>query len=127
MDPEPIQQTKKPWRPSAGTHEKRVSLRLNDDEDACLDARARAFGVTKPKALRLLISGYEPPVGRIERDAQRHIWRQVRGVAVNVNQVARRCNVEGAAAVTREEIVELRREVSRLVTTIRELAGLDPS
>ena len=123
MTPEPI---KSKWKPTPGTAPYRVSLRLDEDEYRCLAARADAFGCDVPTALRLLIAGYEPPVGRIERDAQRHIWRQVRGVAVNVNTIARRCTREGAAAVTRWEITALRAEVSRLVATIRELAGLEP-
>jgi hypothetical protein len=117
---------KRPWRPTPGTHTRRVSLRLDDAEGACLDVRARAFGCSVPQALRLLISGYEPPVGRLDRDAQRFIWKQVRGIAVNINQLVRRTNIDGTDRATREEIAGLRAEVSRLVRTIRELAGLEP-
>ncbi len=124
MDPG-LAKAKKAWRPSAGIAPHRVGLRLSDEEQACLEARARAFGISVPDALRLLISGYEPPVGRLDRDAAREIWKQTRGIAVNVNQLARRANIDGTSAVTREEIAGLRAEVSRLVSTIRELAGLE--
>lgn len=113
------------WRPTAGTAPHRVSLRLSDTEHGYLAARAEAYGCDVPTALRLLISAYEPPISRLDRDAQRHIWRQVRGIGVNVNQLALAANLWHEPM--REEIAGLRREVSRLVATIRELAGLEAS
>lgn len=121
MHPETIAAERpKRGRPVRGARSHRIHLRLNDNERAILEERARIFNIDAPTALRLLITGYTPPAGRFDRDAQRHIWRQVRGVAVDVNQIARR------ASATREELAGVRAEVARLVATLRELAGLEP-
>lgn len=96
---------------------KRISLRLNSAEYAHLKQLSADSGLKMEPVLRQLIVGAEikprPP------DAMSELLRQLSGMAVNINQIAKVANASGF--VRKEDIerikamqAQLWREVKRL-------------
>lgn len=96
---------------------KRISLRLNSAEYAHLKQLSADSGLKMEPVLRQLIVGAEikprPP------DAMSELLRQLSGIAVNINQIAKVANASGF--VRKEDIerikamqAQLWREVKRL-------------
>ena len=96
---------------------KRISLRLNSAEYAHLKQLSADSGLKMEPVLRQLIMGAEikprPP------DALPELLRQLSGIAVNINQIAKVANASGF--VRKEDIerikamqAQLWREVKRL-------------
>lgn len=93
---------------------KTITLRLNADEYAHLQAQAGATGLKMEPLLRQLIMGVElrprPP------DTYAALLRELSAIGNNLNQLAHQANARGEA--TRDEITEavrLVRQTARLV------------
>lgn len=99
-----------PWRT--------LSVRVTPEENAAFEALARELGLTRNKALRRLL---RRAAGLLEPDeamiaAWRDMARQLRGVAVNVNQLARNANAGRIPWTERDR--ELMRETGRQSATL---------
>lgn len=66
---------------------------LNEDEDAKLKKNAKKAGLTESDYLRLLIKGYKPT--ELPNENLFDMLNQLRGIATNTNQIARRVNATG--------------------------------
>jgi len=95
-----------------------LSARVTPEENAAFEALARELGLTRNKALRRLLrraAGFlEPDEAAI--GAWRDMARQLRGVAVNVNQLARNANAGKILWTERDR--ELMRETGRQSATL---------
>jgi hypothetical protein len=112
-----------------GGRSKSYLVSASDDEAVALAALADAHGVTVPRLLlesALAAGGETPSERRGLVVLLHHLDRQISGIAVNVNQAARRANVGDGFPVV--EARELLREGRDAVVAIRDavmaVAGL---
>lgn len=98
----------------------RYVVRFSPEEAEKLTEAAAKEGVSIATYMRRASLGRKPPGGRLDRDSQREIWRQVAGVARNVNQIARAAN---AGALKPGELERLTDEVRGLTAHVLALTG----
>ena len=105
---------------STGRNIQRV-VRLSPDESRLVDSAASQLGLTPASYLRHLGTSRKlPKTGKIDRDAQREIWKQVSGMARNLNQITIRAN---SLQLQPGELKELSGGINRLLEQIKELSG----
>ena len=106
-------------RPRTDRSRQRV-VRLSVEEDAQIMAQATELGLTAAAFLRLSALKKLPRrKGVIEPETAREIWRQVSGVARNVNQLTKIAN---AGKLKADEVERLTEEVRGLVRWAMEVA-----
>ena len=107
-------------RPRTERTEQRV-VRLTAEEDALVAAQAAELGLTPAAFLRLAgLRKLPRRRGALDPEMAREIWRQVSGVARNVNQLARHAHMGNLQP---GELEGLRAEVQALVRWAMEASG----
>ena len=107
-------------RPRTDRTTQRV-VRLTTEEDALVSAQAEELGLTAAGFLRLSALKKLPRrKGVLDPETAREIWRQVSGVARNVNQLTK---IAHAGKLKPGELEGLRAEVQLLVRWAMEAAA----
>ncbi len=117
-------------RRSRARREGKVTVRLAEDVRSDLEAEAKGQGVTVSTWAAVLLAarmrGSPQPV-KGERRAIQAAYRQLRGLATNVNQIAYALNrgvLTGAgAALTRDEVAGLRNDIADLRSVVSTYAA----
>ncbi|WP_435171620.1 DNA mobilization endonuclease VirD1/MobC family subunit [Falsirhodobacter sp. 1013] len=138
------QKQKEPWKkrrmiggqwtdPDAVTSKavvtKTISVKLTEAELAEFDAQIDALGIKRNRALRIMarqVSGFlEEDAGAVAHLAD--ISRQLRGIAVNVNQIAKAANrtTDPDFIAFMEERQRLGKELSRVQSYLQALFDID--
>ena len=96
-------------------------VRLTAEEDAQVSAQAQELGLTAAAFLRLAALKKLPRrKGVLDPKTAREIWRQVSGVARNVNQLTK---IAHAGKLKADELERLTKEVHALVRWAMEAAA----
>ncbi len=107
-------------RPRTDRTTQRV-VRLTAEEDAQVSAQAQELGLTAAAFLRLSALKKLPRrTGVLDPEVAREIWRQVSGVARNVNQLTK---IAHAGKLKADELERLTKEVQALVRWAMEAAA----
>ena len=109
-----------PRPPKDAPRNTRYVVRFSPEEAEKLTQAAAQEGISVATFMRRAALGRKAPSGRLDRDSQREIWRQVSGVARNVNQLARAAN---AGALKPGELEQLTEAVRGLTARVLALAG----
>jgi len=95
-------------------------VRLSPSESRIIDDASAQLAITPASYLRHLgINKKLPTIGRISRDSQREIWKQVSGMARNVNQIAIKANT---LRLKPGELEDLKNSIDRLLLKIEALS-----
>jgi hypothetical protein len=97
----------------------RIQLRVTSAELAQLQELATRYALPLPELLRLRTLSELPRTSLLDRDAQREIWRQVAGMARNINQLTK--NAHSGQHIPSEELVRLSVSVDKLREAIMEI------
>lgn len=107
-------------RPRTDRTTQRV-VRLTAEEDQQLSIQAAELGLTPAAFLRLAALKKLPKRrGALDRDAQKELWRQVAGMARNVNQLTKYAH---SGKLRPGELEGLTREFRALVQLVLGMAG----
>ncbi len=107
-------------RPRTDRTTQRV-VRLTTEEDLQVSAQAQELGLTAAAFLRMAALKKLPRrKGVLDPETAREIWRQVSGVARNVNQLTK---IAHAGKLKAEEVERLTKEVQALVRWAMEAAA----
>lgn len=98
----------------------RIHVRLSPEEHSELMEAAKREAMTLPEYLRMSGLKRRPPSTLLDRDAQREIWKQVSGIARNINQITIRAN---QLIFVPGELENIQREVQNLTLALLECAG----
>lgn len=116
---EPMAQPDRP--PTKARRKGKVTVRLTADVREALEKEARSQGVTISTWAAALLAArmrQAPQPIQGERRAIQKAYRQLRGLSVNVNQIAYALNrgvlTGSGAELTRKEVLELRSEIAEL-------------
>ena len=100
-------------------------VRLSAEEDSHVSTQAAELGLTPATYLRLTALKKLPKVrGVLDREIQKELWKQVTGMARNMNQLTR-CAHSGKLQVG--ELEGLTSEIRRLMTQMMAMAGMASS
>ena len=96
-------------------------VRLTPDESKLIDESAAHLGLTPASYLRHLGTNKRlPRTGKLDRDAQRELWKQVAGMARNMNQITIKAN---SLDLKKGELESLSLSIESLMKKIQELSN----
>lgn len=94
-------------------------VRLSEAEEKILSLKAQEAGLSEAAFLRA--SGLGKPFrrnGKLDRDVQKEIWKQIAGAGRNLNQMTKIANME--RGIRPAEVESLAAEIRRLTTVFLE-------
>ena len=104
--------SKRPGRPPSHRI-KHINVSLTVEEYHKIKENAKLCSMTPTTYMRLVSLRKQVTEGKLDRDAQRHIYRQISGIANNINQIVRITNTK--KDTNQADILALQKELGSVV------------
>ena len=95
----------------------KINIFLNEEENKILNEKVKKFGLNKSEFFRKIILDYQLKEKPDEKFYE--VLSQLRGMATNLNQIARACNRYGY--VNNDKYIPLAHKIEDLVLSLQEV------